>query len=181
MRAPLTSALQERFRSVTQSYYRGAAAALLVFDISNRSSYNSLSTWLTDARSLAQPSIVIYLVGTKADLEDRREVSFMEASQFALENDLKYLETSAMSGQGIEDVFLQISRSVLAKLEAGLIDITGTEDSPANALTHFFLLCAHPLHAAANAGVIKGNRAFSEPLAAPSARSGRGADEGCGC
>ena len=72
---------QERFRSVTRSYYRGAAGALLVYDITSRESFNALSNWLTDARTLASPSIVILLVGNKKDLEDEREVTFLEASR----------------------------------------------------------------------------------------------------
>lgn len=77
---------QERFRSVTRSYYRGAAGAILVFDVKNRDSYNHVSAWLSDARSLASPNISIVLVGNKVDMADQREVSFMEASRFAQEN-----------------------------------------------------------------------------------------------
>ena len=75
---------QERFRSVTRSYYRGAAGALLVYDITSRESFNSLANWLTDARTLASPSIVILLVGNKKDLEEEREVTFLEASRSVL-------------------------------------------------------------------------------------------------
>lgn len=77
---------QERFRSVTRSYYRGAAGALLVYDITSRDSFNALSNWLRDARTLASPNIVILLVGNKKDMEESREVTFTEASQFAQEN-----------------------------------------------------------------------------------------------
>jgi len=71
---------------VTRSYYRGAAGALLVYDITNRASFNNLSNWLQDARTLASPNIVILLVGNKKDLDDDRQVTFIEASQFAQEN-----------------------------------------------------------------------------------------------
>lgn len=77
---------QERFRSVTRSYYRGAAGALLVYDSTSRDSYNALSNWLNDARTLASSNIVILLVGNKKDLEEAREVTFLEASNFASEN-----------------------------------------------------------------------------------------------
>lgn len=77
---------QERFRSVTRSYYRGAAGALLVYDTTSRDSFNVLSNWLNDARTLASPSTVILLVGNKKDLEEAREVTFLEASNFAQEN-----------------------------------------------------------------------------------------------
>lgn len=71
---------------MTRSYYRGAAGALLVYDIANRESYNALGEWLTDARNLASPNIVILLAGNKKDLEDDRQVTFLEASKFAQEN-----------------------------------------------------------------------------------------------
>lgn len=73
-------------RSVTRSYYRGAAGALLVYDITNRESFSALANWLSDARTLASPNIVILLVGNKKDLDGEREVTFLEASRFAQEN-----------------------------------------------------------------------------------------------
>jgi hypothetical protein len=60
---------QERFRAVTRSYYRGAAGALLVYDITRRSTYNHLQSWLNDARNLTNPNTVIFLIGNKSDLE----------------------------------------------------------------------------------------------------------------
>jgi len=113
---------QERFRSVTRSYYRGAAGALLVYDITSRDSYNHISSWLADARSLANPDIVIILVGNKSDLEAEREVTFLEASRFAQENDLMFLETSALSGVGVSEVFLKCARQILSKIDSGTLD-----------------------------------------------------------
>lgn len=71
---------------MTRSYYRGAAGALLVYDITSRDSFNALANWLRDARTLASLNIVILLVGNKKDMEESREVTFSEASQFAQEN-----------------------------------------------------------------------------------------------
>uniref|UniRef100_A0A1B6BX20 small monomeric GTPase n=1 Tax=Clastoptera arizonana TaxID=38151 RepID=A0A1B6BX20_9HEMI len=113
---------QERFRSVTRSYYRGAAGALLVYDITSRDSFNALGDWLADARALASPNIVILLVGNKKDLEADRDVSFLEASRFAQENDLMYLETSAKSGENVEESFLKCSKTILAKIQSGELD-----------------------------------------------------------
>ncbi|CAG0888235.1 unnamed protein product [Darwinula stevensoni] len=113
---------QERFRAVTRSYYRGAAGALLVYDLSSRETYTELSNWLTDARQLASPDIVILLVGNKKDLEADREVTFLEASCFAQENDLMFLETSALTGDNVEEAFLKCSKSILAKIAAGELD-----------------------------------------------------------
>nr|ACO14784.1 Ras-related protein Rab-4B [Caligus clemensi] len=113
---------QERFRSVTRSYYRGAAGALLVYDIASRESFNALTNWLTDARNLASPQIIILLVGNKKGLETTREVSFLEASRFAQANDLIFLETSAKTGEAVEEAFLKCSKSILAKIETGELD-----------------------------------------------------------
>jgi len=113
---------QERFRSVTRSYYRGAAGALLVYDITSRDTYNHLTSWLTDARTLASPEIVVVLVGNKCDLQEDREVTFLEASRFSQENGLTFLETSALTGEGVEEVFLRCARSIVNKIESGELD-----------------------------------------------------------
>ncbi|CAO1402871.1 unnamed protein product [Diamesa hyperborea] len=113
---------QERFRSVTRSYYRGAAGAILTFDVTSRESFNTLANWLNDTRTLASPHIVILLVGNKKDLDEEREVTFLEASNFAQENDLIFLETSAKTGENIEESFLKCSKTILAKIETGEID-----------------------------------------------------------
>lgn len=60
---------QERFRSVARSYYHDAVGALLVYDITSRDSFNELASWLSDARTLASPDIMIVLVGNKKDLQ----------------------------------------------------------------------------------------------------------------
>jgi len=111
---------QERFRSVTRSYYRGAAGAILVYDTTNRDTYNHVSSWLSDARSLANKDIAIILVGNKTDLTNR-EVTFLEASRYAQENDLMFLETSALSGEGVEEIFLKCARTILSKINSGLL------------------------------------------------------------
>jgi len=113
---------QERFRSVTRSYYRGAAGALLVYDITNRQSFEGLSRWLADARALASPQLVTVLVGCKSDREEEREVEWAEASRWAAENDLHFLETSALSGDNVESPFLLASRSILLSIESGQLD-----------------------------------------------------------
>ncbi|UJR33655.1 hypothetical protein I4U23_021088 [Adineta vaga] len=114
---------QERFRSVTRSYYRGASGALLIYDISNRESYNDITNWLTDVRTLASPNIVIILCGNKKDLEDdRRQVTYLEGSRFAQEHDLMFLETSALANENIAESFNQCTRIILTKIDSGIID-----------------------------------------------------------
>jgi len=113
---------QERFRAVTKNYYRGAAGTILVYDVTSRETYNKVSSWVSDARTLANPDIAIVLVGNKIDLAQEREVTFMEASRYAQENDLMFLETSAYTGEGVQEVFLKCARTILTKIETGVLD-----------------------------------------------------------
>jgi len=113
---------QERYRSVTRSYYRGAAGALIAYDITNRESYNHLMHWLADARTLARADISIITIGNKCDLKDKRAVTYLEASRAAQENDVLFLETSALTGEGVEEVFIKVAKMILSKIEDGLID-----------------------------------------------------------
>jgi len=112
---------QERFRSVTRSYYRGAAACVLVYDITSRDSYSHLNAWLNDARALATTQLMVVLVGNKSDLQEARQVSYQEAANYAQENDLTFMETSAKNGDNVDDVFDKIARTILHKLEQGTI------------------------------------------------------------
>ncbi|ORE08298.1 ras-related protein rab-4B-like protein [Rhizopus microsporus var. microsporus] len=113
---------QERFRSLTKSYFRGAAGALVVYDVCNRDTFLGVRSWLRDVRTLANPELVIILVGNKNDKADEREVSYLEASRFAQEHEMMFLEASALSGDGVEDVFFKCARSILSKIETGQID-----------------------------------------------------------
>lgn len=74
---------QESFRSITRSYYRGAAGALLVYDITRRETFDHLTSWLEDARQHASPNMSIMLIGNKSDLAHRRAVTYEEGAAFA--------------------------------------------------------------------------------------------------
>lgn len=118
---------QERFRAVTRSYYRGAAGALMVYDITRRSTYNHLSSWLTDTRNLTNPSTVIYLIGNKCDLEAQRDVTYEEAKQFADENGLMFIEASAKTGEKVEDAFMDTAQKIYESIQDGRLDLNAAE------------------------------------------------------
>jgi len=113
---------QERFRSVTRSYYRGAAGVILVFDITRRSTFASLQRWLDDVRALTSPQASIVLVGAKCDKEDDREVSWDEGSRWAAERELHYLESSSLIAYQTNAPFMHLTRSILLSIESGLLD-----------------------------------------------------------
>ncbi|RXK41807.1 rab family protein [Tremella mesenterica] len=113
---------QERFRSVTRSYYRGAAGALLVYDITSRQSFANLSRWLTDCRALASPHLVVVLVGNKLDKEEDREVEYVEGSRWAQENGLLFVEVSSLTGENVTTPFLLAARSILSSIDSGVLD-----------------------------------------------------------
>jgi Ras-related protein Rab-14 len=110
--------------AVTRSYYRGAAGALLVYDVTRRATYNHLTSWLTDARNLTNPNTVIVLIGNKVDLEDQRDVSYEEAAAFAKENDLIFVETSAKTGQNVEEAFLKTAQLIYQNVQDGNVDVS---------------------------------------------------------
>ena len=95
---------QESFRSITRSYYRGAAGALLVYEISRRETFAHLTRWLEEARQNGNENMTIMLIGNKCDLEHRRQVSPEEGKKFAEDHGLMFLETSAKTAHNVEDV-----------------------------------------------------------------------------
>ena len=113
---------QESFRSITRSYYRGAIGALLVYDITSQSTFDNLPNWLKDSLEATNQNIGLVLVGNKCDMENQRQVQSALAKQFAKENNLLFLETSAKNGNNIEKIFQILSEQILTKIDAGLIN-----------------------------------------------------------
>lgn len=103
---------QDRFRSIVRSYYRGAAGALLVYDITRRESFEHITNWLTEARNHADPNLVLTLVGNKCDRVADRQVAFDEGKAFAQRNALYFVETSAVTGHMVDQAFLVTARLV---------------------------------------------------------------------
>ncbi|KYM82393.1 Ras-related protein Rab-2 [Atta colombica] len=114
---------QEAFRSITRSYYRGAAGALLVYDITRRETFNHLTTWLEDARQHSNSNMVIMLIGNKSDLDNRREVRREEGEAFAREHGLVFMETSAKTAANVEEAFINTAKEIYEKIQEGVFDI----------------------------------------------------------
>ncbi|KAG0462921.1 hypothetical protein HPP92_021397 [Vanilla planifolia] len=115
---------QESFRSITRSYYRGAAGALLVYDITRRETFNHLASWLEDARQHANANMTIMLIGNKCDLAHRRAVSTEEGQQFAKEHGLIFMEASAKTAQNVEEAFINTAATIYKKIQDGVFDVS---------------------------------------------------------
>ncbi|KAL9103665.1 MAG: hypothetical protein Q9163_001324 [Psora crenata] len=124
---------QETYKSITRSYFRGASGALLVFDITRKSTFLHAIDWLNDLRQIAGEEIVVVLVGNKSDLasafqsvggDNKRAVHKEEAEQWCRANNvLRYIETSAKSGEGVENAFLEVAQRIYENIERGKYDL----------------------------------------------------------
>ncbi|GMF25076.1 unnamed protein product [Phytophthora lilii] len=104
---------QERFHAMMSTYYRKAAGALLVFDVGNRASLHDAERWLDQLLNVAEPGLHATLVGNKCDLPaDKRVVTADEARQFAATHHMAYIETSAKTGQNVEEAFRDLVAAI---------------------------------------------------------------------
>mmetsp|Transcript_1184 Transcript_1184/g.3319 ORF Transcript_1184/g.3319 Transcript_1184/m.3319 type:complete len:122 (-) Transcript_1184:362-727(-) len=101
---------QERYRSLAPMYYRGAAAAVVVYDITNKESFNGAKSWVKELQRRGDPNVVIALAGNKSDLQNKRKVDIEEAQQYAEENGILHMETSAKNSKNIKGLFHEIGR-----------------------------------------------------------------------
>ncbi|KAJ3672440.1 hypothetical protein LUZ60_007161 [Juncus effusus] len=126
---------QERYRAVTSAYYRGALGAMLVYDITRRPTFDHMARWVDELRAHADRSIVIMLIGNKADLAHQRVVSTEEGIAFAEEQGLFFSEASALSGENVERSFLQLLEEIYSVVSRKALEldnarrINGTNDN----------------------------------------------------
>lgn len=102
---------QERFHSLTAAYYRNAVGAMIVYDITNRSSFEHVTGWLAQVHEHSHENLVLILVGNKCDLAhlpESREVSTLEAARFAAKHSMDFLETSALDATNVVDAFKKL-------------------------------------------------------------------------
>ncbi|XP_054785031.1 ras-related protein RABA5b-like [Prosopis cineraria] len=134
---------QERFRAVTSAYYRGAVGALIVYDISRRTTFDSIKRWLEELSLHCDTTVARMLVGNKCDLQNIREVSIEDGKSLAEEEGLFFMETSALDSTNvqtafeivIQEIYSNISRKVLnsdsykAELSVNRVNLANGEGS----------------------------------------------------
>ena len=111
---------QDRFRTITKNYYKGANGIILIYDVTSSETYENVENWISQIKEEASPNVVIYLVGNKVDMEDKRKVTTEEGQKIADENNLPFIETSAKSDININETFdnlVEKMDSVFSNLE----------------------------------------------------------------
>ena len=107
---------QERFKALTQNYFRNAEGVLLTFDVTNTDSFNNLKDWIGSIKTNMESKNIflpLIIVGNKIDMEDAREINKEDAEKFVSDNNYKYFETSAKTGEGVDDAIRDLVNQVL--------------------------------------------------------------------
>ena len=107
---------QERYKSLTQNYFKNAEGVLLTYDITNSESFDNLKEWISSIKKNMEGKdifIPVIIIGNKIDMEESRETSKEDAEKFAKENNYKYFETSAKTGEGVDDAIRELVIQIL--------------------------------------------------------------------
>ena len=119
---------QEAFRAITRSYYKNCACSIIVYDITNKKSFNNLETWLKEVSENCSKHVKIVLVGNKKDLEEDRQVELNECEEFAEKNQIKdFYETSALNGENVDKIFEESAKQIVEELERGELNWNNNE------------------------------------------------------
>ena len=108
---------QERYRSISKNYYKGANAIILVFSLIDKKSFDSVENWINQIKEEASESILIILVGNNSDLIEKRVISYEEAEKLAKEFNINYFECSAKTGENINVAFNDLIEQMVKKTD----------------------------------------------------------------
>ncbi|XP_071131446.1 ras-related protein Rab-26-like isoform X5 [Mytilus edulis] len=106
---------QERFRSITRAYYRDANALLLLYDVTNKASFDNIRAWLGEINEYAQEDVVIMLLGNKADMAGERMIRTEDGEKLAKEYNVAFMETSAKTGMNVDLAFMAVAKDLKMK------------------------------------------------------------------
>jgi len=110
---------QERFRTISSTYYRGAHGIIVVYDVTNKASFENVTRWLTEIDKYAREGVNKLLVGNKSDAGEGRQVETAQGKEFAETRDIPFLETSAKLGTFVDTAFLMMAHDIKTKMTTG--------------------------------------------------------------
>jgi Ras-related protein Rab-2A len=113
---------QEAFKSITSSYFRGSIGAILVFDITDKKSFDDIKEWMDIVKDKSNSPVTFILIGCKSDLESERVITRMEAFSFAKKYDMDYIEASSKTCQNVNLLFELLTNKITLKIRNGTID-----------------------------------------------------------
>ena len=96
---------EDRFRAITKNYYKGAHGIILIYDVTDQQSFQHIKDWVDKIKEESNEGVIIYLVGNKIDLIDKRIITNADGNKLAEEIKIKYYETSAKDSTGVKEVF----------------------------------------------------------------------------
>ena len=114
---------KENFRGITRVYYKNSACAIVVYDISNRVSFNNVKSWIEECRNRTSKTTFMVLVGNKSDLADKRQVSIEEGKELAEKYEMKFYETSAKTGENVNEIFYDSVDEIAKRLDQNYYDL----------------------------------------------------------
>eukprot|EP00826_Nyctotherus_ovalis_P008762 TRINITY_DN12277_c0_g1_i6.p1 TRINITY_DN12277_c0_g1~~TRINITY_DN12277_c0_g1_i6.p1 ORF type:complete len:191 (-),score=49.07 TRINITY_DN12277_c0_g1_i6:109-681(-) len=109
---------QERFRTLTSSYYKGTHGIIVVYDIAQSNSFKNVKGWMGEIQKFANEDVLVMIMGNKADLQQKREVSYEEGLALAKEYNVPFMETSAKSGLNVNDGFMSMAKTIYDKQQS---------------------------------------------------------------
>ncbi|XP_050034864.1 ras-related protein Rab-8A-like isoform X3 [Dermacentor andersoni] len=116
---------QERFRTITTAYYRGAMGIMLVYDVTKEATFENIKTWIRNTDEHAAADVEKMILGNKCDMNELRQVSKERGEKLAIEHNIKFMETSAVSSINVEDAFYTLARDIKEKMERKLGSMMG--------------------------------------------------------
>ena len=114
---------QENYRSITRAYYKNSVCAILVYDITNRDSFEHISSWIEDCLAQSPKTVFMVLVGNKSDLNEKRKVKTEEGQQLAKNHNMLFYETSAKTGENVDIIFEDSAKEINKKINEGYYDL----------------------------------------------------------
>ena len=116
---------QERYKAITRAYYKGAKGAFIVYDITRKETFDDVDKWRNELISSCNKEVTIMLIGNKCDLEDQREISKEQGEEKAKSFGFSFLETSAFSGENLENGFKMLIEEIYQKYK---VEQRGSDD-----------------------------------------------------